>query len=422
MRPSDRDPKAASASDTTTPAAVLVLLIAMSAGCGSDRAGASTRVTRTDSSGVEIVQVSAPVWESDSASRWQIEGTPAVEIGGSEGDTTQQLYRVAGVHILQDGTVAVADGGFLQVRFYSPDGEFRNVVGRRGDGPGEFRTIRGFFGCPADSLIIENFSTLEVLNRDGSYVRSEPVAGRLQERNLALEGISANCEAVLTRVIYRDALARVSLFWADRATASRDSITSITAIPIIERQGVPVALPFGSWASWSVAGDGVFVTDGDTEIRYYGRNSGLIRIIRWTADRDPVTAADRARFEEFRDRRLRENPRRNDIPSDNEFSFPAEKPAVSGMISDEVGNLWLRSYPDDSPGYVNQIIQGPHRPPETWTVVDSSGVVLGNVAIPQGLQVLEVQRDFVIGIYRDELDVQSVRLHRIIKPSAGPAR
>jgi hypothetical protein len=48
-----------------------------------------------------------------------------------------------------------------------------------------------------------------------------------------------------------------------------------------------------------------------------------------------------------------------------------------------------------------------------WTVFSPEGRALGSVVTPPGLRVLEIGRDYVLGVWQDELDVEYVRMHRL---------
>jgi hypothetical protein len=48
----------------------------------------------------------------------------------------------------------------------------------------------------------------------------------------------------------------------------------------------------------------------------------------------------------------------------------------------------------------------PEADPEKWWVFDPDGRLLGTVGVPAGLVVLPIGRDRVLGLWRDELDVE----------------
>ncbi|MCE2456082.1 MAG: hypothetical protein J4G12_09775 [Gemmatimonadetes bacterium] len=75
-------------------------------------------------------------------------------------------------------------------------------------------------------------------------------------------------------------------------------------------------------------------------------------------------------------------------------------PAFSRVLSDAAGNLWVREYDFPREG----------RPAPLWTVFDPDGRVLGFMETPKGLGVVQIGEDYILGHYRDELDVEYVQV------------
>ncbi|MGD8279251.1 MAG: hypothetical protein PVH00_14535 [Gemmatimonadota bacterium] len=51
-----------------------------------------------------------------------------------------------------------------------------------------------------------------------------------------------------------------------------------------------------------------------------------------------------------------------------------------------------------------------------WSVFDARGVRLGDVTFPDRFRLLEVGDGWTLGRFTDNLDVQHVRLHRVLRP------
>lgn len=51
-----------------------------------------------------------------------------------------------------------------------------------------------------------------------------------------------------------------------------------------------------------------------------------------------------------------------------------------------------------------------------WDVFDPEGRWLGGIAMPVGLEVTEIGEDYILGIWKDDLDVAYVRMYELIKP------
>ena len=65
--------------------------------------------------------------------------TLVLEIGVVHGDPNQIFGRISDVVVDDQGNILVLDEQSYAVSWFSPDGRFRDIVGRDGDGPREFR-------------------------------------------------------------------------------------------------------------------------------------------------------------------------------------------------------------------------------------------------------------------------------------------
>ena len=48
-----------------------------------------------------------------------------------------------------------------------------------------------------------------------------------------------------------------------------------------------------------------------------------------------------------------------------------------------------------------------------WDILDPEGRWLGTIQTPTRLTIFEIGSDYVLGRYRDELDIEKVRLHTL---------
>lgn len=96
---------------------------------------------------------------------------PTLEIGLIDGDEEYLFGSVESVLRLEDGRVAVSDGGASRVSFYDSDGVFVGSFGRVGQGPGEFRNLSRIYAHGTDSLRVLDRSTRRVSTFDvhGEY-------------------------------------------------------------------------------------------------------------------------------------------------------------------------------------------------------------------------------------------------------------
>ena len=66
-------------------------------------------------------------------------------------------------------------------------------------------------------------------------------------------------------------------------------------------------------------------------------------------------------------------------------------------------NMWVQHYP--IPGMTEAV----------WSVFDSGGTLLGEIAAPLGFEPHHIGDDFLLGTWRDELDVEYVQLYVLHK-------
>jgi hypothetical protein len=155
-------------------------------------------------------------------------------------------------------------------------------------------------------------------------------------------------------------------------------------------------------------GDGRFYvgTNARYEISEHDTLGRLIRSIRLERQPDPVTTdaiaqAESARMANVRNDALRASTR----ALLDQMQYPSTMPYYSGMLVDSEGHLWVGRY-----------AYGPG--PRVWDVFDPQGQWLGDVRMPDRFTPRAIGESEVLGIARDELDVQRVQAHRIVKPEA----
>lgn len=140
------------------------------AGCAPADRGPAPIVQ--DSAGVELVRhgplaaYGRPVFPAEYI----------LAIGDMEGPPETLFAEVAGVELLDDGTVAVLDREAAEIRQFSPDGSFLRRISRRGSGPGEISgdfTV-GLVGIGAGRLLVPDAinQTVSVFDRAGGLLES----------------------------------------------------------------------------------------------------------------------------------------------------------------------------------------------------------------------------------------------------------
>lgn len=386
------------------------LALAVLAACGEASAGGDAFVVR-DSAGIVIVESAAPAWEEGEGLRLSEE--PLVEIGMLDGPEEYQLFRVTGALRLLGGGIAVANSGTHEVRFYDVDGRFLAAAGREGEGPGEFRGIRGIEPYRGDSLVVldSRLQRLTVLAADGSYGRD--VTLQPGPVNPRLVGTAGEGSFLLTGMFLflpdddpRDLMVDVLRY--DARGAFMDTLAQhlyYRAFPVREEGAVYIERArLAPITQFEAAPGGYVVGEGQTyEVARYRPDGALERIDRWRGPDRTVTSEHEARYREdflanIEDpgaRRLAEL-RLERVP------FAEARAAYRLLVAGRDGSLWLRER--EIPGE-----EGPAR----WDVLASDGRWLGPIEIPSDLRVLDVGSDWLLALRRDELGIERVQLYAL---------
>ncbi len=375
--------------------------------CGGD--APQRGFTVTDSAGITIVESVVPTWTEHT--RWRLSPDPVVSIGVEEGPEEYQLFRVRSAARLDDGRIVVANHGTSELRFYDPAGAFLFSRGGDGAGPGEFRSM-GMIWRLADSLLLFDFQLMRVTvySGTGDFGRSFLVqttpdgaipipTGVFQDRHLLVRRGARDAE--LSTGFYRDTslYLRYDLEGAHVDTVGRfpgsedyigkrEDLTFSTGAPYgRESYLVPLGnrFYFGSSDGWEIA---LHASDGRLE-----------RLIRRPVPNTPITDQEAEEFyTSLRERMTRMSSLWRSLYE--EVTLPETKPAYGRLLADTDGNLWVAEYDNEG----------------RWTVFDTEGRLLGAVEIPGRVRVVEIGSDYLLGVWQDEMDVETVRLYRLVRP------
>ena len=394
-----------------------------------------------DTSDYQVVRNDAPAW-SDSTG-WRLSPEPMLHIGEVGGSPEYQLASAHSPVRLADGTIVVANMATNQIRFFDSRGRFIRNAGGKGQGPGEFTQLYRMKKIAGDSLMALNPTTLtSIFTADGQYIRrftldlvsSRPniwwlgrlddgtlIAHSLMEKGVRFEGRSPESDGHEGRVIrpdrpegYRDSL---MLF---RFTMEGKMIDSLGDLP---SQHLGADTPFAPNGGYAFHGNRFIHGPGDVfEIRVFsvrpysahaastddaGLPVRLERVITRTPTRDLTVTADHQKaWVDQQCARIdwRGGPCRIVPPV-----YPARFPAHGRLLTDAGGNVWVQDY----------LLPG--ETATRWTVLDTAGKWLGMVDMPPRFAPNEIGDDYVLGIWRDEADVQFVRMYRLLKkPTQAP--
>lgn len=388
---------------------------------------------RYDSAGIEIVESKSPFWTD--GTRWTIAPEPEAVIRSDEADYDRIFSRVGDVVRLSDGRVVLESRLTRQLFVYGPSGNFLDTWGRQGEGPQEFRYTEGLARCRGDTLLVRDASGLLFVDSTGHLGPREGIRQELRTWDaVGLRGLSHDCTAALLTIGQREftpidestfSYPNLSV-WVSLIGEGFDTLGIFPHEALLLNDGQPGRVPFHTVPSWVVGDTLVYFGVGDRpEIQILGRDGQTVRLIRWKADPQPISESDWQAYGEERERFLAVNPRSAAfIPPPGVHPDPEQMPVYageghastyeSGFRVDGEGNLWVRQYRRQSLFFFSSIHR-PIRPLEHWWVFDPTGRWLGEIETPENLLIKSISGNLLLGISRDEFDVEEVRLYRIYR-------
>lgn len=387
------------------------------AACGTKTADEVIPWVETDSAGITIVDN-----RSEAApTGWALSAAPSFAAGGMEAPESEQLFRVSGAVRLADGRIALGNAGTGEVLIIGVDGTTVARHGQKGDGPGEFQDLRLLGLVATDSLLVwdQDLRRASVLHVDQGYARSYqvewtgagfPIArGMLADGSIVIGGgMSFSGDGGMPTGMIRP----TSTFgWVD-PSGTEVHLADLVAAEMFARADeggfMARSLPFGRFAVVAAGPDGAWLGMSDTyRIAYYDNSGNMRRIVRLDVVPERVTDADIERYiaDAVAEEADTENRSRELRALIAEMPVPETFPAYRSLLVDSQGALWVEDYSADSGA------------PPAWTVFDGEGHILGRVEAPEHTRFVSVGADYVIGITRDDFDVESLTVWSLTRPA-----
>lgn len=314
-----------------------------------------------------------------------------------------------------DGLLYTAHQGEATIRRWTADGAPAGSLGRRGEGPGEFRVPYqvGFFG---DSLWVWDVA--------GGRVSYFDLRGEFLGSVSAKADVSWDVSPVRPIAPLRDG----TFMWMRLPFFPNGSGTG-NEVPFakIDADGRMLALIWAQpWEPHDAAGQYF----GDAHLSGLGRR-GLLVVDRrvWTGEGeatirvgeigfdgdtiftaavsyDPVPLTDE-RFDAGVRAAAEGRADTSEAQMRGLMYRPPYLPAVSHVIGAEDGTVWLRRFDPVETDAGEEVFE--------WWVLDGEGSPLARALTPAGLDVRLITADMVWGLERDELDVEYIVRYRLTK-------
>lgn len=398
---------------------IVVMLLSLGA-CSESGRGAGA-ASDTDSAGIRMVEHPA----GEDLPVWTVSGTPTLVIGGGSEEEGVQFADVVGAALLDDGSIAVADAGSHALRLFAASGDSMVRIGREGDGPGEFRQIGAVWRLAGDSLAVWDFraSRLAVFSRDGVLRRVvapqpapsgsfHPMWGLFADGSFVL-GPGMDMAGLLMggTGAKRDTVPLLRYSADGRLSDTLGVFPGDEKHVLVSSSGFNVrTLPYGRRLRVALGGERLYLATGDqSEIVALTPAGKRVMQVRERRPVARVTAADRDAHHQEQLRDLAPEQAKAERMRLDKLPFPTSMAPYAQLLLDRGGFLWVRRTASEAPGKSQE-----------WLVLAPDGRAIASVRTPAGLEVLDIGADALVGVGRDEMDVEQVRRYVLQREPARP--
>ena len=359
---------------------------------------------------------------------WTVSAEPKVTIGGADEREGYLLQRLAGATRLSDGRLVVADMGSAEVRFYDSQGNHLVTAGGDGEGPGEYRFIMQIQRLPGDTLLVLSRQPgLTWLSPEGDYLRSERVnlnevarlPCRLSEGNWQLLQDGTLLTVLEDNFYGSSCPPSPPSPWREsglvaRSTALGGTFDTLGIFPSTERNS-PNFRVYGRSLVLAFGPDRIFAGDtGAEEILALDLKGDTL--LSYQTPWEPVPVPPEARKDDVR--RFARPDGTEEVG--NPYLYPDHYPLFGRLLADDAGFLWAMAYPvilEPISSWVLDRLYGAvvEEDGARWRVLGPDGRPVTELRTPPRFFPLEIGEDYLFGVSKDELDVQTVQLHTLVR-------
>ena len=389
----------------------LVIVVCAGAACGGE-VQPVTSVSERDSAGVRIVEYAGAPEPTRTIT---LSPQPIYLHGDEPGD---YLFQSIWVGALQpDGSAVVADAGTQDVVRIGLDGSSYSVLARAGEGPSEVRRVMSVLVLGQDTVLVEDDGNARItVFEQGSPVRTTSTMGDGSlSRGLRAYGVAPNGDFLMGTSSYSRGFTEPwlpgRLVRFDPNTRVADTVGSFDYRRFVPQEGSVNPFPPGGQVA-STQGRFVIARSDRAEIKWLSPDGALLQIVRWNPERQYPTDEDLDLFTDFYRLDIRRaNPQggqglENLITSQlARYEVVADEPLpLFGMLhGDDEGRVWLAHF---DTGRYSAGVPG-------YTVIGPDGEWIGVLESPESFRLLDVAGGRVLGIFKDDLDVEHVVVYEL---------
>lgn len=355
---------------------------------------------------------------------------------GSPDALDYSLTWVSDIAVGHNGTIYLLQPREQLIRVFSSGGEFIRVIGRRGEGPGEFRSPR-HMGWKGDTLWVRDtgLRRTSLFGPEGEFITSlsvlvPPVGERYiasVPRALLEDGSFVAEAATPAQFIAQGIVSELPLVRLNRMGRITDTLAWHSTRHRVLAIGDParrsgrfyMPQPLGDAPLWAVGPDGssLVVVERPATRR---PDEGYFRITRLNAAADTIfsrryryrpeevtrnfvnslEAEIAGYFAESRARASSEAVARKWVRE--ALHVPKFLPPITDVVVGRDGTIWLRR-------------EDLRRSTVAWNVLDEGGTIVATLNAPRNLDIHQAQDGLIWGVEQDNFDIPYVIRYRTRK-------
>lgn len=370
-----------------------------------------------------VISIAATACDNDSGRKAQVMDAPATSgvvsgvsptavatVGDEE---SAPLFAVVGATILDD-QVVIANGGNATLVYADTAGQIEKSVGRRGSGPGEFANITWLSRCstspPMAYVYDRGQSRMSVFDAQGELIRTYGV-GELEGRvpyRLACNhgGAFLAVEWPFPRNVAGPYRADAGVAFLDGDGRYTGTLARFLGPERYRHASSDGPRPFGMDLYVAVGHNRLYVgTAEEYAIAEFSASGDPLDTIRWEGPQRDVRAEHVDTYIDNQLSGLEGEERRRRERGWRQMEFPERFPAYQAVLVDPFDRVWVQEY------------ARPGQERTTWWVFNPDYELEAQVETPAGLQVFEIDENYLVGLNRNEFDAEVVELYRVERRS-----
>ena len=395
-------------------AAMMIAAMAMAA-CDGETGAVGEAVVR-DSAGVRLVEYAGtPQHEAPFA----LSAEPVYRHGSGPGDYLFGNIRHG--ELFPDGSAAIFDAANTEIVVLGPDGGSYELLAGSGQGPAEVGFVGRMFAVGTDSLLVDDsWNARFTLFAEGAVARTVSLEeNRELASGLGSRGIDASGRLLMSSASYRrgfpDRWLPGYLVRLDLDTLVPDTVGSYDWVPFVPPDD-EADNPFAHLGRVGAAGGRFVHGRTDTPELVWRESGGTVsQIMRWQPEWVYPTEEHWRTFEAYL--RVTLPPINPQLQTEEAIEEMLQQalagyriepdeplPLFGDLFGDDEGRVWLPEY----------AVAATRNGYPSYAVISSTGEWLGRVDAPPGLRVLGVAGGRVLGVVKDEMDVESAVVYGLI--------